>query len=155
GETLAIDTTLIERSNLKRLADMAKPHRYEIAVLDMSSIPVELALKRNCERQEVNRVSEFRVREMHAQLIEAGIRDDVDGSTIIRGEEDGSHISELDEWLREPVYDFSDRYKGVIHIGDLQGCFTVLAGEGGPLANGFDDDFKYVFVGDLLDRGIE
>ncbi|WP_315922990.1 RNA ligase [Mesorhizobium sp. SP-1A] len=155
GETLAIDSTLIERSNLKHLAEMAKPHRYQIAVLDMSTIPLELTLKQNSERQEINRVPEFKIREMHAKLLEAGIRDDVDDITIISGKEDGSHIAELDAWLREPVHDFSDRYKGVIHIGDLQGCFTVLAGEGGPLANGFDDDYKYVFVGDLLDRGIE
>lgn len=155
GETLAIDSTLIERAHLKHLADMAKPYRYEIALLDMSTISLELAIKQNSERQEINRVSEFKIREMHAKLLEAGVRDDVDNITVIKGKEDGSHIAELDTWLQEPIYDFSDRYKGIVHIGDLQGCFTVLAGNGGPLENGFDENYKYIFVGDLLDRGIE
>lgn len=155
GETLAIDTTLIERSNLEMFAEMAKPHRYEIAVLDMTSIPIEVALKQNSERAEINRVPEFRIREMHAKLVEAGVRDNVENITVIEGKEDGSHINELNSWLMEPIHDFSEQYKGIIHIGDLQGCYTVLAEEGGPLANGFNDDYKYVFVGDLLDRGIE
>jgi hypothetical protein len=50
--------------------------------------------------------------------------------------------------------DLSD-YRAVVHVGDLQGCRTVLDRPGFPLANGLRDDVFYVFAGDLVDRGIE
>lgn len=153
GETLAIDTTLIERADLVDWAELAKKFRYQIAVLDLTSTSLEKAIKQNFEREESRIVPESKLREMHGRLIEAGLRE-VEGVHVIEGKDDGSHINELEKWVKEPVRDFNN-YKAVVHIGDLQGCHTVVTGPGGPLQQGFRDDTAYVFIGDLLDRGIE
>ena len=153
GETLAIDTTMQERRDLAMWAEMAREHRYEVAVLDMSSTSLEAAIARNAQRPETRRVPEWKIRQVHAQHAEAGIRD-VDGVTVIQGRDDGSHVDGLLGWLRSPAVDLS-RYSAIVHVGDLQGCLTVLSGPGGPLEHGFSDDMFYVFVGDLVDRGIE
>src|SRR5690606_22272020 len=80
--------------------------------------------------------------------------EDPERETLIIGDVEDTHIEKLREWLDVPVVDLS-AYSSVVHIGDLQGCFTVLAGPDGPLADGLRDDTYYIFVGDLLDRGIE
>lgn len=45
------------------------------------------------------------------------------------------------------------KYQAVKIIGDVQGCYTVLYEN--LFKNGFEPNTKYIFVGDLLDRGIE
>lgn len=151
GETLLIDYTFAGDS-MKRWLKKAHEHRYQVAVLDMSKIPLDVALERNSKRRDLYRVSEYNITQMYNSL--HGI--DISGTDakIITGAIDGSHINELDSWLREPVHDFS-MYKRVVHIGDIQGCHSVVVGPDGPLANGFRDDTAYIFVGDLLDRGLE
>lgn len=153
GETLAIDTTLQNLGELSGWLKLARKHRYRVAVLDMSQTSLEAALARNLARSDVWRVNEAKVRQVHAIQAEAGpvLSEGVD---VIAGRDDGSHVAALEAWLEEPVADLSS-YSGIVHIGDLQGCHTVLAGPGGPLERGFRDDMFYVFVGDLLDRGIE
>lgn len=153
GETLAIDTTLQNRGDIVAWAALAQKHRYKIALLDMSTTSVEAAIARNVRRPETRRVPEYRIREVHRLQAATGIRD-VPGLTVIQGRDDGSHVQELVDWLKEPILDLSG-YRKVVHFGDLQGCYTVLAGPGGPLEEGFRDDVFYVFVGDLVDRGIE
>lgn len=154
GETLAIDTTLYERSDMKRWITLAKRYRYRIAVLDMSTTPLETAIARNWKRDEYTAVPPYRVQQMYEQIIGTPIGELPPHGAVIKGKPDGSHVGELVAWLREPVLDLSS-YREVVHIGDIQGCFSVLAGTGGPLASGFRDDTFYIFVGDLLDRGIE
>lgn len=154
GETLAIDTTLIERSDLEDWAEMARRFRYQIAVLDMTPTSLDDAIANNFQREESRVVPEAKIREMHARLVEAGLRP-VEGVHVISGRDDGGHIEDLIEWVKEPVRDFNHYTGGVVHIGDLQGCHTVVTGPGGPLENGFKDDTAYIFIGDLLDRGIE
>lgn len=153
GETLAIDTTLQSRGDLADWLKLAHRHRYRVAVLDMSSTSLDAALARNSGRDEVWRVPEWKIRQVHATHAQAGLPDKGD-FTLIAGRDDGGHVARLAGWLEEPIVDLSP-YSAVVHIGDLQGCHTVVAGPGGPLAGGFRNDAFYVFVGDLLDRGIE
>jgi len=153
GETLVLDTTGVDRATLRKWLALAHYHRYETAVLDMSDIPLETAIQRNSLRPETRKVPEQRIREMREQIRSNPL--DNDGSfTLIKGREDGNHVRELEAWLQVPSVDLSS-FRSVVHIGDLQGCYTVLACAGGPLADGFRDDTFYIFVGDLLDRGIE
>jgi len=55
------------------------------------------------------------------------------------------------DYLEPRVADLS-HYKRIVHIGDLQGCFAPLQE---LLEGGFDDEAFYIFIGDLLDRGIQ
>jgi hypothetical protein len=73
---------------------------------------------------------------------------------IFMWDEEQSHATNVKTWVSEILHDFS-QFKAIHHIGDLQGCLSVLIGPGGILEHGFKDDELYIFVGDLLDRGIE
>lgn len=153
GETLVIDYTMQSIGDLKNWVSLADQYRYQLAFVDMSNIDLNLALARQKERHEFHKVPEHSVTKFH-DVIKANPIPESENYTIIKGKPDGSHIEELKNWLKEPVYDLSS-YERIVHIGDLQGCHSVVVGPDGPLADGFRDDTFYIFVGDLLDRGIE
>lgn len=153
GDTFVIDSTGMDISDIKKTIELAKEHRYEIAILDMSDIPLEISLERSLNRQESRIVREDSIRKIH-DVIKDNPVPESDNVTVIKGDVEGRHIDKMKNWLTVPDWDLS-QYNEVCHIGDLQGCYSVLAEGDGPLARGFRDDVFYIFVGDLLDRGIE
>jgi predicted kinase len=154
GETLCIDTTGLEISDLYHWRDLAKHHRYKIAYLDMSDIPLETAHARQHGRHEIRKVPEHTLRRFHKQIVDNPIViTDPFLETLVKGDERGTHIETLRAWLDEPALDLA-AYERVVHVGDIQGCYSVLV-DGGPFEKGLDPKTYYVFVGDLLDRGIE
>jgi len=141
------------RTEFKPWLELASKYGYEVACVDFAGFPIEEAIRNNSGRVDFERVDESRIRSTHETLLSNPVV--ADGSMhVIRWSPDGSHADELADWLSVPVHDFSG-YREVVHVGDLQGCFTVLTGPEGPLKDGLRDDTVYVFVGDLLDRGIE
>lgn len=155
GETLVIDTTGLQISDFDTWRELARDHRYKIAFVDLSGVSLDLALARQEGRHELRKVPRQSLERFHRIMLENPLTvKDADRETIIRGDEKGSHIDALREWLDVPVPDLS-AYSKVVHIGDIQGCHSVLVGRDGPLSGGLRDDTFYVFVGDLLDRGIE
>ncbi|MBY3151208.1 AAA family ATPase [Rhizobium laguerreae] len=155
GETLVIDTTGLQIADFAGWRRKARDHRYQIAFVDLSDVSLETALARQEGRHELRKVPRVSLERFIKIMKDNPLTvDDPARETLIRGDETGSHIDALRSWFEEPVLDLS-AYKSVVHIGDIQGCHTVLAGSEGPLAEGFRDDTFYIFVGDLLDRGIE
>lgn len=43
------------------------------------------------------------------------------------------------------------KYRKIHHIGDIQGCFSILK----EYLQELEDDECYIFLGDYIDRGIE
>lgn len=155
GETLVIDTTGFQIADFDTWREMAKEHRYQIAFVDLSGIPLETALARQEGRHDLRKVPLKSLERFMKVMKDNPLTvKDPERETLIVGDDVGSHIEALRQWLEVPVLDLS-AYKSVVHIGDLQGCHSVVVGRGGPLEHGFRDDTFYVFVGDLLDRGIE
>jgi len=165
GETIVLDMTFepqqdfearrgnAQRKELRPWMELASKYGYKVACVDFAGFPVDRAVEQDAARQEFERVGEYRVRATHAAILASPIESD-ESLHVVRWSPDGSHAQELTDWLHEPFLDLSP-YKAVVHIGDLQGCLTVLTGPDGPLRDGFKDDVAYIFVGDLLDRGIE
>lgn len=155
GETLVIDTTGLQIADFAEWRKKAREHRYQIAFVDMTGVSVETALARLEQRHELRKIPRVALDRFIKVMRDNPLSvEDPSLETLIVGDEAGSHIAALKAWLEEPVIDLSD-YKEVVHIGDIQGCHSVLVNRNGPLAHGFRDDTFYVFVGDLLDRGIE
>lgn len=155
GETLVIDTTGMLISDFATWRAMAREHRYQLAFVDLTDVSLETALARQEGRHELRKVPRASLERFLKIMKDNPLTvEDPSRETLIKGDETGSHIAALKSWLEVPAVDLS-RYSSVVHIGDVQGCYSVLAGKDGPLANGFRDDTFYVFVGDLLDRGIE
>lgn len=150
GDFLVLDATNEHLGDFLKIHKLARRRRYEVACLDFFPVPIEQALAQNQERVPYARVPEHVVRRMHKNM-GWSFPEDV---RVFSWDEQGNYLAQLERWLRVPVHDLSD-YRRVVHIGDVQGCFTPLAGRNGLLANGFRDEDYYIFVGDLLDRGPE
>jgi predicted kinase len=148
GEFLVIEQALMFQDDVNRWRDLAARHRYEVLLVDLTNIPLDIMLERNAARPEHTRVPEKAVRATFERMIRTP---KVDIPTLEWSED---IIARVNAWATCPIRDLS-AYKNIVHIGDLQGCFSVLAGPQGPLRDGLDPETYYIFVGDLLDRGLE
>lgn len=63
-----------------------------------------------------------------------------------------SEIKDISEIINYWTDDLTGKYEQVKIIGDIQGCYTVL---NEAIGSELDPNTKYIFAGDLLDRGIE
>ncbi len=153
GETLALDLVNEKPEDMDAWLRLAREARYEILVVDFGDMPLERCLAQNARRPDLRRVPEDVVRRQHANVAALRVEPAADLS-VVRWDPRGSHVDAARRFIDVPTLDLS-AYDSVVHVGDLQGCLSVLAGPDGPLARGLDPRTAYVFVGDLLDRGIE
>jgi predicted kinase len=149
GELIVVDATHPHPTDLTRYVELAHQHRYQLLCVDFSAVPLERCLASNTQRPEPFVVPEAAVRRIHAACLEHAPPADL---PRIDWQADGTHVEAVRAFLSVPVRDLS-AYDRVLHIGDLQGCASVLTGRGGWLEHGLRDDTFYVFVGDFCDRG--
>lgn len=158
GETLILDAMFVDIADIHTYRKYAVERGYKVALADFTSVPMERAMSQNEGRAEVKRVHKKAIERTYMQF-EANSREAaaLKGLTRVawREDDEGAGMeSELMAWIKTPSMDLST-FDRVAHYGDLQGCWTVLAGPGGPLENGLDPKVFHIFCGDLLDRGIE
>lgn len=152
GETLALESVFADIQSIKDIVNMARVHRYQVAVVDFSSMPAERIIAQNAKRDEVQRLDDQSVeRWMTAIKNQGPVPQDLT-DLLVSWDEKGEYLQKLRKFLTVPVLDIS-KYNKVVFIGDIQGCATPLFGKGGLLEHGFQDDTFYLFIGDLLDRG--
>ena len=140
GEFTVIDATNSKTTEMNRYKEMAEHYRYRIFCIDMTDIPIDECKRRNASREPLKRVPDTAIDRMYArfatQKIPAGIK-------VIKPDE-------LDTiWLKK--FDMN-KYEKIVHIGDIHGCYTALMEY---FKNGFNDNYMYIFLGDIIDRGLE
>lgn len=140
GEFTVIDATNSKTSEINRYKEMCDTYRYRIFCIDMTDLPIEECKRRNASRPILKQVPESAIDKMYSRFATQKIPS---GVKVIKPEE-------LDTiWMRQ--VDFSG-YDKVVHVGDIHGCYTALMQY---FKDGLDDNTMYIFVGDLIDRGIE
>lgn len=140
GEFTVIDATNSKTSEINRYKEMCDTYRYRIFCIDMTDLPIEECKRRNASRPVLKQVPESAIDKMYSRFATQKIPS---GVKVIKPED-------LDTiWMRQ--VDFSG-YDKVVHVGDIHGCYTALMGY---FKDGLDDNTMYIFVGDLIDRGIE
>ena len=149
GELLAIDATHRAKRDFKTYCEQAKRYRYEIAIVDFSTMPLAMVLQRNADRADYQVVPEGVVRRTWKAAREGEVPS---GVHHIAWQTDGSHLQAVRDWLCEPILD-TTAYRAVCHIGDLQGCDAPL--KLWLKEHPFSRDVLYLFVGDICDRGLE
>lgn len=149
GELVCVDATHRDARDFRRYLELADRHRYRVACVDFTPVPLEQALLSNERRDPYSVVPEAAVRRTYAACVAGEVPPEVH---VIPWRASGGHADGLRAWLAEPVRDLS-AWSRVVCVGDLQGCFTPLDDYLGEA--GLRDDTFYVFVGDLCDRGPE
>lgn len=140
GEFTVIDATNSKTSEINRYKEMCDTYRYRIFCIDMTNLPIEECKRRNASRPVLKQVPESAIDKMYSRFATQKIPS---GVKVIKPED-------LDTiWMRQ--VDFSG-YDKVVHVGDIHGCYTALMEY---FKDGLDDNTMYIFVGDLIDRGIE
>lgn len=140
GEFTVIDATNSKTEEMNKYKEMCDQYRYRMFIIDFTKLPIEECKRRNASRDEYKRVPEEVIDKMYArfenQKIPSGIK-------VI----DPENIEEM--FIKR--FDMS-KYEKVVHIGDIHGCYSALMKY---FKDGFNDNYMYIFVGDLLDRGLE
>lgn len=140
GEFTVIDATNSKTAEINRYKEMCDTYRYRIFCIDMTDLPIEECKRRNASRPVLKQVPEYVIDKMYSRFATQKIPS---GVKVIKPED-------LDTiWMRQ--VDFSG-YDKVVHVGDIHGCYTALMEY---FKDGLDDNTMYIFVGDLIDRGIE
>ncbi len=155
GETIAVDGTHPKPTHFERYLALAERYHYRAVCVDFSSIPLAQTLEQNARRVPELQVPPGAIERTYKACNSHPPPESIDR---IMWSADGAHERALKAWLEVPIVDLS-KFRSVVHVGDLQGCFSVLSADGSPLKgtveNGLDPERFYIFVGDLCDRGAE
>ena len=116
GELLVMDATHKDAKTFKRHRELAAIHRYDVACLDFSAMPLERCLAQNRARDAHRVVPDEVVRRTWEATQQSHVPEDI--RTFAWDEE--VRYDAIRDWLRVPVHDLSS-YRAVMHIGDLQG----------------------------------
>ena len=123
---------------LKIYKELAKKYRYKIYIINFEST-LEKCLEKNLENAKKNGFL------IPASLLEKN-------QNLCKKISKKYEILSPNEW-KKSLYEMPNlsKYKKIHHIGDIQGCYSVLR----KFLTKLKDDEYYVFLGDYIDRGIE
>lgn len=140
GEFTVIDATNSKTAEINRYKELADKYRYRIYCIDFTSVPINECKRRNAMREPIKRVPDSVIDKIYARFANQKIPSGV------------KVISENDlSVLKMKKIDLS-HYKQIVHIGNINGCYSALMKY---FKNGLNDDYLYIFCGNLIGNGIE
>lgn len=139
GDFTIIDATHSSETMFNKYRGLVEKYRYKVYYKNFD-ISLEDLEYRNQTRPEYKRVPLQAVQRMKALI------DNTKPSSF------ASEIKNISEIINYWTDDLTGKYEQVKIIGDIQGCYTVL---NEAIGSELDPNTKYIFAGDLLDRGIE
>ncbi|PKR82422.1 RNA ligase [Heyndrickxia camelliae] len=141
GEFTVIDATHAKTEAISRYKQLAQSYRYRVSVVDFSNVSLEKLLEQNKLRPEYKHVPDHAIMNSYERMQTENVPKWVN---VIKPHE-------FQEVMQFKPIDLSE-WKRIHHIGDIHGCYTALMEY---LNGGLKEDELYIFVGDLLDRGLE
>lgn len=140
GEFTVIDCVNSKKSQIQKYQELAQKYRYELYVIDFTTVPIDVAKSRNIRRSARKRVPDSVVENTYNEFKKDALSDKI---KVIKPDE-------IDSIYEKPV-DLS-KYKKIHHIGDIHGCDDVLKRALNDNGNLREDEF-YIFLGDYTDKG--
>lgn len=139
GDFTVIDATHSSEAMFNKYKGLVEKYRYKVYYKNFD-ISLEELKRRNDIRPEHKQIPIQAIERMKALI------DNTKPSSF------ASEIEDISEIINYWTDDLTDKYEHVKIIGDIQGCYTVLKE---AIGSDLDSKTKYIFAGDLLDRGIE
>ena len=139
GDFTIIDATHSSEAMFNKYKGLVEKYRYKVYYKNFD-ISLEELKRRNNIRPEHKQIPITAIERMKALI------DNTKPSSF------ASKIEDISEIINYWTDDLTDKYEHVKIIGDIQGCYSVLKE---AIGSDLDSKTKYIFAGDLLDRGIE
>lgn len=139
GDFTIVDATHSSEAMFNKYKGLVEKYRYKVYYKNFD-ISLEELEHRNTIRPEHKRIPIDAIKRMKALI------DNTKPSSF------ASKIEDISEIINYWTDDLTDKYEHVKIIGDIQGCYSVLKE---AIGSNLDPKTKYIFAGDLLDRGIE
>lgn len=141
GDFTIVDATHCNNKSFKKYYDLCTKYRYKINVVDFGDISVSVAKERNRNREDWKVVPDEVIDRMFVQMTDLPNK-----YNVIKPHEALYMLNDF-----EPL-DYS-HYHNVVVFGDIHGCMDPLKAyfDEAP----FDENTKYIFTGDYIDRGIQ
>lgn len=140
GEFTVIDATNSKSTEINRYKDLCEHYRYRMFCIDFTDLPIDECKRRNASREPLKRVPEATIDKMYSRFANQKIPG---GVKVIKS-------TDLDSiWLKK--FDMN-KYEKIVHIGNINGCYSALMEY---FKNGFNDNYMYIFCGNLIGNGIE
>ena len=145
GDFTVIDATNCSPKMISHYKPYAEKYRYQVYMLDFDPGLDDL-LRRNKLRDEYKRVPEDAVKRMYAMY------------QSVPTQKYCKKINSLSEIENYFTADYRE-YNRVVVFGDVHGCFTALMDALADISPDgkaeLDPNTRYIFAGDMLDRGIQ
>ena len=141
GEFCVVNGCHSKLADVTRYNKLATKYRYRIYWVDLTGVPIDVCKRRNADRQVLHRVPDDAIERCYARF---------------ETEPLGSRYSRLEPYPEAFRKQFGlspldfNKYRKVVVIGDIHGCFEPLREFGTR-----SEDTCYIFVGDYTDRGIQ
>ena len=139
GDFTIVDATHSNEAMFNKYRGLVEKYRYKIYYKTFD-VDLEELERRNLTRPEHKRVPLDDVRRVKALV------------NNTKPTSSATEINDISEIINYWTDDLADKYENVKIIGDIQGCYSVLKE---AIGSELDPNTKYVFAGDILDRGIE
>lgn len=151
GELVVVNATHYKSSLLSRYNKLISKYRYRAYIVDFTDISLETCLERNRQREAYKFVPEDVIKKVHA-LFEAE-KNNSECKEISNKFTILPYTNAVDSLKENLLFDYNDKYEKIVVFGDIHGCYE-------PIKNYFDknpinDNYKYIFTGDYIDRGIQ
>lgn len=141
GDMIIVDATHCTRDSLNKYREMTDKYRYRTYVVTFDK-NLMAAIRNDKEREPWKRVGAQVITRMYENLKDAKV-----------GWAEYITSDELRGAKRQYLPEDMSKYKKIVHFGDLQGCYEPVKKYFDE--NPFNEETLYIFVGDLVDRGIE
>ena len=147
GEYIVVDAMNVSSPSQNAIKKLAKKHKYRVNMVDIQGdMTIDQILEQNKNRIDYKVVPEDVVKQKyHKRYLDYKERGRINLGGVNLIEKD--KFKETFFWKTKDL----NAYDKVFVIGDIHGCYTALKEGLGEIK----DNYYYVFLGDLFDRGIE
>lgn len=145
GDFVIIEDNHIAKSYFSNYKEMARVYAYKIFIVDFSGVPLHEIKRRRQNAIQSNTISDSCYTEEELESLYNDLQ-----TTQIPIKCDLIEPNEIVKFLNLEPRNLNG-YKVIHHIGDIQGCFSVLK----QYLHTMNDNEFYIFLGDYIDRGFQ
>ena len=140
GDFTIIDACHRKKSDFSKYKTLANKYRYKVVCVDFTNIDIKTCYENNSKRDVFRVVPHSVINKHYAAFENEKTPNWV--KVILPNEIDKLWINKID----------LSKYKKIVHIGDIHGCYKPLK-KYIDFSGDIKDDTFYIFTGDYLDRG--